>query len=437
MVLSQSTPIEKATAMTDFKLLDREGRGALLAATARIAKRNGHWSVPSQTSDGRRYKVDPNEHSPYCSCPDHELNGHVCKHIYAVRYVIQRELFDDGSERVTETVTVTTAVRKSYPQNWPSYNRAQTSEKETFQELLSALCSTVAEPPRKATGRRPIPMGDAVFAACFKVFSTLSARRFISDLRDAHAKGYIGSVPHFNSIFNHLENENMTPVLCDLIVQSSRPLAAIDHDFAADSTGFMVSRFRKWYDQKYGKERQEHDWVKAHLMIGVVTHVVTAVEIHDRNASDTRMLPALLDTTAKNFTIAEVSADRAYASEVNFQAIANHKAAGFIPFRAGTTGSIGGLFAKAFHYFSLHRETFLAHYHKRSNVESAIMAIKTKFGDSVRSKTDTAMKNEVLCKILCHNLCRLINAMHEFGIQPDFATAPACTKTLAHAQELN
>ena len=66
----------------------------------------------------------------------------------------------------------------------------------------------------------------------------------------------------------------------------------------------------------------------------------------------------------------------------------------------------------------------MSHYHKRSNVEAAIGAIKAKFGDAVRSKTDLAMKKEVLCKVLCHNLTVLIGAMHELGITPDFATAP-------------
>jgi hypothetical protein len=46
------------------------------------------------------------------------------------------------------------------------------------------------------------------------------------------------------------------------------------------------------------------------------------------------------------------------------------------------------------------------------------------------------MRNEVLCKILCHNICVLIGAMHELGIQLDFATAPVCTKTIRLAQEL-
>jgi hypothetical protein len=44
----------------------------------------------------------------------------------------------------------------------------------------------------------------------------------------------------------------------------------------------------------------------------------------------------------------------------------------------------------------------------------------TKFGDSVRSKTDTAMVNEALCKVLCHNICCLIQSMFELGIEATF-----------------
>ena len=70
--------------------------------------------------------------------------------------------------------------------------------------------------------------------------------------------------------------------------------------------------------------------------------------------------------------------------------------------------------------FQFKRDEFLQHYHKRSNVESTFSAIKRKFGDSVRSKTDVAMKNESLCKILAHNICCLIQEQHELGIDPVF-----------------
>jgi hypothetical protein len=72
------------------------------------------------------------------------------------------------------------------------------------------------------------------------------------------------------------------------------------------------------------------------------------------------------------------------------------------------------------HFYHLHRETFLEHYHQRSLVESTFMMMKAKFGDALRSKTDEALTNELLCKVLCHNICVLIQSMYELGIEPEF-----------------
>ena len=53
-------------------------------------------------------------------------------------------------------------------------------------------------------------------------------------------------------------------------------------------------------------------------------------------------------------------------------------------------------------------------------MESTFSMMKAKFGDSIRSKTDVAMVNESLCKILCHNICCLIQSTHELGIEAKF-----------------
>ena len=397
----------------------RQQRGLMIAALSKITKKNDDWIVPSQSGKGR-YTVHLDPEKPTCTCPDHETRDCKCKHIFAVEYVIQRERNGDGTTTVTEGVRVTAMKRTTYRQDWPAYNEAQTNEKSQFQILLRDLCSGIENPPH-TKGRRPLPLSDAVFAVTFKIYSTFSGRRFISDLTDAQVKGYISEVPHFNSIFNYLENPMLGPILTSLITQSSLPLKSVEEDFAVDSTGFTTARFVPWYDHKYGVTRQEHDWVKCHLMCGVKTNVVTAVEIHGRDASDTKILPSLVETTAKNFKMEEVSADKGYSSVNNTKVIASHGAIPFIAFKNSATGSRGGLWQKMYHFFSFKRDEFLAHYHKRSNVESTISMIKAKFRDHVRSKTDTAMKNEVLCKVLCHNICCLIHAMYELGISPEFS----------------
>jgi transposase len=405
---------------------DRKQRGIQIAALARIDKTGNVYWVPSVTSPRQtKYQVTMDGAKPKCNCPDYEIRGCKCKHIYAVECVIQREtsvvVESDGTTTVTESVTIT-KTRKTYPQDWPAYNEAQINEKRQFQSLLHDLCAGIPGLPlaedKAKRGRPPLPFSDALFCAVFKIYSTMSARRFTSDLCDAQSKGYIAKVPHFNSVLNYLENPKLFPILRAMIERSSLPLAAVESQFAVDSTGFTACRFVRWYDVKYNRFTSEQQWVKAHICTGVKTNIVTAIEIHGRDSGDSLHLPSLVDATAKNFTMHEVSADKGYTGRENHDAIVKHGATPYIMFKSNATGHVGGVFEKMFHYFQFKRDEFLAHYHQRSNVETTVMMMKTKYGDSLRSKSETAMKNEVLCKVLCHNICCLISGMYELGIEP-------------------
>jgi transposase len=94
----------------------------------------------------------------------------------------------------------------------------------------------------------------------------------------------------------------------------------------------------------------------------------------------------------------------------------------YIPFKKGTTGRAKNAptWKKMYHYFEFKNEEFLEHYHKRSNAETTFHMIKSKFGDAVRSKTEVAQVNEVLLKVLCHNICVVIQEIFGLGIEPSF-----------------
>ena len=57
------------------------------------------------------------------------------------------------------------------------------------------------------------------------------------------------------------------------------------------------------------------------------------------------------------------------------------------------------------------------------NVETTFSMIKMKFGDSLMSKSNVGQANEVLCKILAHNIVCVAQAAIEFGIDPTFQLA--------------
>ncbi len=185
----------------------------------------------------------------------------------------------------------------------------------------------------------------------------------------------------------------------------------------------------QWTQAKYTDPQQmeKREWLKVHLMCGVKTNVVTSVEITDRYANDSPQFPALVEATAKNFYMSEVSADKAYLSQTNLQVVRDNNATPYIPFKANSVDQYrrnkkwhSPLWKQMFHFYSFNQEKFMQSYHKRSNVETTFMMIKAKFGDALRSKTKTAQINEALCKVLCHNICCLIQSMFELQLKPKF-----------------
>jgi transposase len=400
----------------------REQRGLLIAATMKVVQKGLVWLVPSQSGKGK-YTVCPDKEHPHCTCPDHETRGCECKHILAVRYVIQRRLFDDGS--VVETRQLVVAeTRKSYPQNWKAYNRAQNDEKSNFQVLLADLCKGIQPPQSQRIGRPRVQLADAVFATMFKVYSTFSGRRFITDLDEAHQKGYLSRPLSHSSIFKAFESPDLFPVLKSLVERSAAPLKHVEEHFSCDSSGFSGCRYDRWVEHKYGSPMKKilRAWCKVHVMTGAKTNIISAVEIHDQHANDGVQLKPLMATTAQRFTIKELSADMAYSNYGNLEAVDAIGAFPLIRFRKNASPAVGGLWAKMYHYVNLNRDEFLNRYHKRSNIESTFSAIKRRFGDSLRSKTDVAMKNESLAKLLCHNLCVVNHEMHESGVDPTLWT---------------
>jgi len=395
-------------------------RGLAIANSNTVRKNKLGWQVPSQSGNGT-YIVSLDHGEPFCTCGYFEAEHKKCQHIFAVEFIVQRETKPDG------TVTETKTVRITYTQEWATYDAAQMHEQEKFVMLLRDLCNGIPEPEYKF-GRPRLPLADVVFGLVFKSYTTMSGRRFMSDIREAETKELVSKSASFASHARYLENPELTPLLKALIEQSASPLKAIETDFAVDSSGFSTSTYARWFDHKWGKERSKQTWVKVHLMCGVKTHVVTSVEATPYQSADTLQFPALVAQTAKTFDINEVSADKAYSDRRNLHAVQAVGGKAYIPFKINSTGMgdhhhrFDGLWNRMWCYYQFNKNSFMERYHKRSNIESTFAMIKAKFGASVRAKSPIAQVNEVLCKVLCHNICVLVQSIYELGIEPIFWT---------------
>ena len=443
--------------------IGRQQRGIAIAATVRITKGKLGYIVPSASNNGKYIVNVEDEDDPYCSCDDFDLRQRRCKHIIAVECYLMRNdegsaetapIYVDSPESPVENPVAEKPAKKgkggkkSAPvvmemptlkpippkpvgnsqdgRNHPAINKAQDIEGDVLPVLLRELCDTIEEPEQKGPGRRRLPLGDMVFAATAKTYGLKSARLSAKAMREAVRNGQMEQVPSFASIMRYLDKPELTSILVSLIEQSAVPLASLETHFSPDGTGFGTDAHDEWCLEKHGepaKRSKRAKYIKAHAMTGAKTKIVTAVKVTIENSADCPQLPELVETTAKNFTMEEVSADKAYLSHYNFRAIWDAGAVPFIPFKRDSVASNSHhkkdpLWTMLFHFFQLHREEFLEHYHLRSNVETAFSMVKRKFNGYVRTKNPTAQVNEVLTKILCHNIAVLILAMVERKITP-------------------
>jgi transposase len=403
----------------------REERAMIMLADKDAVSviKDGVYAVKSQSGIGQ-YRVEE-EGGWKCNCPDYLARGGQCKHILATRFYLE-------IQRDTPDGTVTEKVRLSYPQAWTAYNAAQMDEVRAFDAMLRDIVEAIPEPDQKM-GRPRLPIREQLFCSIQKVYSQLSSRRAYSLFQNAQDRGQLKHVPHFNAPSKLLNRADITPILHELVRLSALPVAELETEFSIDSTGFRTTTYSAYCGEKHGQKR-ENRWIKAHICAGVKTNIVTGIVVTEANGADSPQFASLLDKTAQSFEIGEISADMAYSSRDNIDSTIAAGGVAYIPFRSNATGKARGSLAwkKMYHYFQFNREEFMAHYHKRSNVEATNAAIKRKFGETLKSKNFIAQVNELLCKIIAYNLTVIIHEMHEHGVQPDFLNlkSPTCTQSM-------
>lgn len=312
--------------------------------------------------------------------------------------------------------------KKSIGQKWPEYNEAQTKEKLLFYKLLDELLSTIPE-RIYSFGRPRKSLRDMIFACMIKIYSNTSARRTISDLELAKEAGYISEVPHFNTVLNYFDDSGMKIILDYLVTLTALPLKFAEENFAIDSSGIGMNRFDRWKNHKYSlKPIPQDKFMKLHIICGVKTNIITTAKVTLGNVNDQVMFEPLLNETADNFHVKEIYADKGYISRANLDLANKLQIMPYIPFKCNAIGRARGspTWARMYRMFMERGEEFAQHYHLRSNVESTFSMIKRKFGDFCRCKTERSMVNEILCKVLAHNITCLIHETFELGIEIDF-----------------
>ncbi len=310
---------------------------------------------------------------------------------------------------------------KPTSQDWPAYNGAQTNEKLWFKRLAADLLQVVGEEKKSSRGPKGHGIRTRLFSLLLQTYMEKSSRRIVSELKEAKRQGLIEKAPHFNTILSFYDDPDLPELLNQLISITALPLKQVEQDFTVDASGFSTYVYDEWNRAK-NENPGSRRFKKAHVMSGVKTNVITAVNVTRGPAADSPEFIPLLRRTGKYFVVREISADMAYSSRKNLLEVQNHGGIPYIPFRKNVTGkSRGALIWRRMHeYFRQHREEFMQHYHKRSNAETVFAMLKRKLGARLRTRKCVSQMNEILLKCLAHNIIVLIHEMYELGIEVDF-----------------
>ncbi|ADI74361.1 transposase IS4 family protein [Methanohalobium evestigatum Z-7303] len=397
----------------------RKLRGLLIAKRGSIKRNHKVWTVKGDQNKEYQVKFDKMKGFS-CNCPDSEHRITCCKHVYAV------EAFEDGSELPPKD-ELSSKLREleeqheeasKFTQNWSAYNTYQCTEKEALYKILDEICEFLPE-YQQGNGRPKTPPKDSTFCSVAKVYSMLSGRRFDTDVRYLHEKGYIQSHVHYNTILNCMKSSELESWLQYLIDITGLPFVNVENIFAVDSSGFSTSVTDTWYEHKYQVKKDERIWMKCHIMAGLDSKIITAAKVTQHRVNDNIPFSDLIYRTAERFNIEEISADKAYSSKSNIELIRKLGAEPFIPFKNNLTGKSRGVseWAEEYRKFVNNKAEFSKHFGNRNKVESVFNMMKSKFGVQLKSRDEQALINEVLCKVLCHNICVLIHEVNENNVE--------------------
>lgn len=317
--------------------------------------------------------------------------------------------------------------KPSYPQDWAAYDKAKTNEDGLFKELLIELSLIAQEERLPKPGRTGHLTWEKILSMCLKEYYKSDLRKTQSILKSLQQAQKIPRVPGYRSIDRFYNDKDLTPLLEKLILISALPLANVEITGAVDSTGFSVRKYKSWNEAKWHVKNgtKERVWVKLHAWCGTKTNIFVSAKITPSDVGDAPMLKEVIGNNTLYFQMKQFVADKAYSSREILSFIEDMNMNPYIPFKKNANGKAKGFFIwkKMYNLFKTKNDEYMTIYHQRSNVETCFHMLKTRFGDRLLTKNLTANQNEILARILCHNLCVLIQETFERDLQTDFKAA--------------
>ena len=309
-----------------------------------------------------------------------------------------------------------------------------------LKHLLPQLAPVLDVREQKQHGRKLRSLDQLLFAALLHAHHNWPFRRtegmlaFYADPR----VGFIApDFPGFNLIDQFVRDPLTTQILRDLLALTAEPFRQYGPmTLAGDGTGMSTNRFDDWMveGKHHIESRGTRGWRKAHVVCDVDTLAVVSAFVTDKDVSEKRIIITSLipELVAREYDVEKFLLDGGYnATEIRDLVVDALGATPYVPWGSRSKRAIslpwrdkvkhGPLIEQIYSAFKTDEgKAFKEEYRYRVKVENLFSSIKTRFGGSVRATHDSGPENEVLLKLICHNVHMLLLAAKVYGLDPTF-----------------
>ncbi|KKK92724.1 hypothetical protein LCGC14_2700070 [marine sediment metagenome] len=220
------------------------------------------------------------------------------------------------------------------------------------------------------------------------------------------------------SLFEILHDEQRVPCYTQICRRASRLGQQVKKlsrkqptDLVFDSTGLKVYGEGEWKVRKHGRGKRR-TWRKFHIAMCPDSHEVMLFEVTDKDESDGRVMPELLELAPSSVT--RVYGDGAYDTQTCYRAILGHGAEAVIPPRRNgicrdeiyfksRTKALKIIAALGDDSAARTLWKKLCGYHRRSLVEATFSRFKRLLGDRLWSTKPGSIRSEIYAKCLALN----------------------------------
>jgi len=397
-----------------------------------------------------------------CSCKDYLKDGrNDCQHIFCDR-IRRNEVVVIGeisSSRAKSARADRRPPRKRATESGKAHRSTQRDARVKMPREIPRLITSLRDLYERSpvTNVREFKRGGQMtaditraMALIYKIARKKSADEMISHYVDLIAGGFLRleDPPHQNTLSNWMNDDSLTPVLRELLRLTTLPFRKREIAAIIDSTKLSQMSTARGRGVDYLKDdRPNADWMKAHVIVGVETTIVMAVEfsgIYGNGVADVKFLKTLVTEARKTFPLQILLADKGYTGEDYLNWLWKEcRIRAFIPIKKNASRR-----KKQEEYEPLYElmtmfedspQKFHESYRLRSKIEGFFSTLKRISGEhcwsrgrprrdaagkfvSVDNSTQpcTAWINETLCKCIYMNLRTTASLQEETGYEIEY-----------------